>query len=161
MHAHHFVAFVFDRDLAFAVRPQPLEFAGLAQQVLASSDRLGTPADQQGEWSLDAADPFERDLRTLTAPEQEVRIREILHGTVSSGSVDWPAEWKPALGTRTFARELRRAVAHARRWGWEPDDLCREARASGGPGGDGVGRVRGRVGGGVAFFAERVPIRSG
>jgi superfamily I DNA/RNA helicase len=114
--------------------------AGLAQQVLTSSDRLGRPADHRGEWSLDAADPFERDLRTLTAPEQEVRIREILDGTVSSGSVDWPAEWKPALGTRTFARELRRAVAHARRWGWEPEVLCREARASGDPGWYAVGQ---------------------
>lgn len=88
----------------------------------------------------DLVDEGHATVRTLTAPEQEMRIREILLGTVESGSVDWPAERKPALGTRTFARQLRRAVAHARRTGWEPADLCREARGSGDPGWFAVGQ---------------------
>ena len=69
-----------------------------------------------------------------------MRVREILQGTAASGSVDWPAEWKPALGTRTFARQLRRAVAHARRLGWEPDALIGEARSGGDAGWVAVGQ---------------------
>jgi superfamily I DNA/RNA helicase/RecB family exonuclease len=69
--------------------------------------------------------------RLLTAPEQELRVRELLAGSASSGSVDWPAEWKPAITTRGFARQLRRAVSHVRRLGWEPADLAREAERLG------------------------------
>lgn len=65
--------------------------------------------------------------RILTAPEQEMRVRELLRGSVETGSVAWPAEWKPALATRAFAGRLRRCIAHARRLGWEAGDLARLA----------------------------------
>ncbi len=106
---------------------------GLAQQVL-----LGTPLGAAAAHRAPAAPPDEDGpLRILTAPEQELRIREVLAGAPDTG---WPAEWKDAVGTRSFARQLRRAVAHARRWGWEPDDLQRVARDSGDDGWLGVSR---------------------
>ncbi len=109
--------------------PAVTTVAGLAQQVLAGTGPLGVLPQQAVPSAIDTDDlgRAAADLRTLTAPEQEMRIREILSGTQTSGSVDWPTDWKAALPTRTFARQLRRAVAHARRWGWEPDDLYREA----------------------------------
>ncbi len=97
--------------------PTVTTVAALAQSIIAD-DRIGPLSD---------AEP----VRTLTAPEQEARIREILTGTVDSGSVDWPTEWKPALPTRSFARSVRRAVARARRCGWEPDRLREVAEACG------------------------------
>lgn len=109
-------------DLLDGVLPPVVTVAGLATRELGAVgwDELGSERD------ADAARP-----RVLTAPEQEARIREILQGT--AGSVDWPAEWKPALGTRSFARRLRRAVAHARRLGWDPPDLQRVGRERGDP----------------------------
>ncbi|MFN8127056.1 MAG: ATP-dependent DNA helicase [Candidatus Nanopelagicales bacterium] len=80
-----------------------------------------------------AADPDDGP-RLLTAPEQEARVRELLTGSLTESpgrAVDWPAEWKPALGTRAFARLLRRCLAQARRTGWDPEDLRREATAVG------------------------------
>src|SRR5690606_24276293 len=42
--------------------------------------------------------------RLLTAPEQDVVVRELLAGTAES--VTWPDELKEARGTRGFAREV-------------------------------------------------------
>lgn len=66
--------------------------------------------------------------RVLTAPEQELRLREILRGS-SSG---WGA-LNEAIGTRAFARELRDLVARARQRGLDPVDLERFGREDGRP----------------------------
>jgi len=61
------------------------------------------------------------DLRLLAAPEQEYRVRELL---AVSGATHWPAELRPALGTRGFAAQVRAAIARARQLGLEPEDLA-------------------------------------
>ncbi len=74
--------------------------------------------------------------RVLTGPEQELRVRELLDGTLTTAGneVEWPPEWKPALPTRSFARVLRRCLAQARRTGWDPRDLRAAAVAANDPG---------------------------
>lgn len=75
--------------------------------------------------------------RLLTAPEQEVRIRELLAGArpeeadteLDANEFRWPTEWSAAIGTRAFARQLRRAVSHVRVNGWEPAELATAAEA--------------------------------
>lgn len=57
--------------------------------------------------------------RLLTAPEQELRMREVLAGT----TMEWPAPVARAVHTRLFARELREVLTRARQLGMEPEDL--------------------------------------
>ena len=47
--------------------------------------------------------------RLLSAPEQDLTIRELLEGAAQL----WPAELRPALGTRAFAGELRDLLLRA------------------------------------------------
>ncbi len=47
--------------------------------------------------------------RLLNGPEQDLVIRDLLAG----GGVDWPADLRPALGTRGFAAELRDLLLRA------------------------------------------------
>lgn len=125
------------RDLPGAA-PAITTVTGLAQQILAGG--AATTGHAAGATGVVAADdPDVEPLRVLTAPEQELVIREVLAGTVAAGpagpgEVAWPPEWKAALPTRSFARQVRRAVARARRLGWEPDELLAEADALGDPG---------------------------
>ena len=70
------------------------------------------------------------DLRLLAAPEQEYRVRELLAG---SGAAHWPADLRPALGTRGFAAQVRAAIARARQLGLEPEDLAAFGDAAGRP----------------------------
>lgn len=65
--------------------------------------------------------------RLLSAPEQEFRVRELLVGW---GAGHWPAELAAALGTRGFAREVRAALARARQFGLDPEDLAAAGRAA-------------------------------
>jgi superfamily I DNA/RNA helicase/RecB family exonuclease len=69
-------------------------------------------------------------LRLLSAPEQDVVVRELLQR--HEESVPWPAELDRALETRGFAREVQTVLARAREKGMESDDLValgtREAR---------------------------------
>lgn len=58
--------------------------------------------------------------RLLTAPEQEFRIRELLAG---GGRGRWPESLTDAVGTRSFARQVRAALARARQLGLDPADL--------------------------------------
>lgn len=62
--------------------------------------------------------------RVLTAPEQELRLREILAGSTGG----WGALGE-AVGTRAFTRELRDLVARSRQLGLDPVDLARFGRA--------------------------------
>ncbi len=59
--------------------------------------------------------------RVLTAPEQELRLREVLEGSAEP----WPADVREAIGTRVFTRELRDLVARARQLGLDPADVAR------------------------------------
>ncbi|MBI1378918.1 MAG: AAA family ATPase [Frankiales bacterium] len=77
------------------------------------------------------ADPvaYAEPLRLLSGPEQELRLRELLTGSVRDGRLDWPPELAAALGTRGLAAEVRAVVAQARALGLDPTDL--ESLASG------------------------------
>jgi superfamily I DNA/RNA helicase/RecB family exonuclease len=60
-------------------------------------------------------------LRLLSAPEQDVVVRELLRR--SPESVDWPPELDRALETRGFAREVQMVLSRAREKGLEADEL--------------------------------------
>ncbi|MGI8434200.1 MAG: ATP-dependent helicase [Nocardioidaceae bacterium] len=62
-------------------------------------------------------------LRLLSAPEQDVQLRELLSHSHAGGLVDWPAGLNRALATRGFAREVHAVLARARELGMEPADL--------------------------------------
>lgn len=61
------------------------------------------------------------DFRLLRAPEQELRIRELLEGLPDDF---WPAEYREAAPTRSFARQLREFLARARQRGLDPDQIA-------------------------------------
>jgi superfamily I DNA/RNA helicase/RecB family exonuclease len=67
------------------------------------------------------ADLYIAPLRLLSAPEQDVILRELLRETPES--VVWPASLRQALGTRGFAREVHAVLARAREHGLEPEAL--------------------------------------
>jgi superfamily I DNA/RNA helicase/RecB family exonuclease len=60
-------------------------------------------------------------LRLLSAPEQDVVVRELLKR--SPESVTWPPELDRALETRGFAREVQMVLSRAREKGMEGSDL--------------------------------------
>ncbi|MBA2444350.1 MAG: ATP-dependent helicase [Nocardioidaceae bacterium] len=72
-------------------------------------------------------------LRLLSAPEQDVVLRELLTHSRESGKTQWPASLERALGTRGFAREVHAVLARARERGLEPADLTRIGHESGRP----------------------------
>ena len=77
----------------------------------------------------------------VSAPEQDVRIRELLLGSAPTPSVtgdvstaiDWPRGLYPALRTRGMARELQAVLARARCIGLDPDELAAIGRRDGQP----------------------------
>lgn len=68
-----------------------------------------------------------RELRLLTAPEQEFRLREVLAG-MNPGVARWPDDLAAAVGTRSFAAELRAVFARARQLAMDPEDLIEAGR---------------------------------
>lgn len=72
-------------------------------------------------------------LRLLSAPEQDVVLRELLTNSRETGKADWPASLERALGTRGFAREVHAVLSRARERGLEPADLARIGHGSGRP----------------------------
>jgi superfamily I DNA/RNA helicase/RecB family exonuclease len=60
-------------------------------------------------------DLYEAPLRLLSAPEQDVVLRELLHD--HEESVRWPESLSRALGTRGFAREVHAVLGRAREKG--------------------------------------------
>jgi superfamily I DNA/RNA helicase/RecB family exonuclease len=67
------------------------------------------------------ADLYIAPLRLLSAPEQDVILRELLRETPES--VAWPASLRHALGTRGFAQEVHAVLGRAREHGLEPEAL--------------------------------------
>ena len=76
-----------------------------------------------------ASDPtqFADPIRLLSAPEQELRIAEVLLGATDMGRITWPAEFGPALRTRGFTREIADFLGRARSFGLDPEALHRLA----------------------------------
>src|SRR3954464_5619268 len=67
------------------------------------------------------AELYEAPLRLLSAPEQDVVLRELL--TDHPESVAWPQSLARALGTRGFAREVHAVLSRAREKGLDGDQL--------------------------------------
>ena len=73
------------------------------------------------------ADPDDALPVLLTAPEQEFRIRELLRGWRGL----WPEELEAAVGTRSFAGQVRAVLARARQLGLDPDQVADAGAAAG------------------------------
>ena len=80
------------------------------------------------------------DWRLLTAPEQEFRVRELLACQVGDR---WPAELRPALTTKGFARQVRAVLARARQLGLDPADVTELGEQAGLPAWRAVGEFFG------------------
>jgi superfamily I DNA/RNA helicase/RecB family exonuclease len=78
-------------------------------------------------------DAFNDPLRLLSAPEQDIRLRELLAGSRASGKVSWPPSMQAALRTKGLAAEVRTALARARELGLEPVDLVGAGNAANRP----------------------------
>jgi superfamily I DNA/RNA helicase/RecB family exonuclease len=70
-------------------------------------------------------------LRLLSAPEQDVVVRELLQRHAES--VPWPPELDRALETRGFAREVQMVLSRAREKGMESDELVALGQREGRP----------------------------
>src|SRR3954469_7151843 len=77
------------------------------------------------------AELYEAPLRLLSAPEQDVVLRELL--TDHPESVTWPDSLARALGTRGFARGGPTVPARAREKGLDGEELRRLGEAEGLP----------------------------
>ena len=77
------------------------------------------------------ADLYEAPLRLLSAPEQDVVLRELL--TDHPESVTWPESLTRALDTRGFAREVHAVLSRAREKGLDGVELAALGRAEGVP----------------------------
>ncbi len=70
-------------------------------------------------------------LRLLSAPEQDVVLRELLQDHPES--IRWPGELRHALGTRGFAREVHAVLSRAREKGLDGEELQRLGETNGLP----------------------------
>ena len=69
------------------------------------------------------AELYVEPLRLLSAPEQDVVLRELL--TDDADPVTWPPSLRAALGTRGFAREVHAVLSRAREKGLDGEALTR------------------------------------
>ncbi|MBM7515739.1 ATP-dependent helicase [Nocardioides nitrophenolicus] len=72
---------------------------------------------------------YEAPLRLLSAPEQDVVLRELLADHPES--VRWPERFRQAMATRGFAREVHAVLGRAREKGLDGDELLRLGEAEG------------------------------
>jgi superfamily I DNA/RNA helicase/RecB family exonuclease len=66
---------------------------------------------------------YDAPLRLLSAPEQDVVLRDLLHDTPEA--VRWPESLRRAMGTRGFADEVRTVLSRAREKGLDGPGLRR------------------------------------
>ena len=74
---------------------------------------------------------YDAPLRLLSAPEQDVVLRELLTGHPES--VSWPSGLRRAVGTRGFAREVHAVLSRAREKGLDGPSLRALGEAEGVP----------------------------
>jgi superfamily I DNA/RNA helicase/RecB family exonuclease len=78
--------------------------------------------------AFEKQDLYSEPLRLLSAPEQDVQLRELLEYPGAAGAPVWPEGLRAALGTRGFAAEVQTVLARAREKGLDPEDLVRIGR---------------------------------
>ncbi|MEP6651464.1 MAG: UvrD-helicase domain-containing protein, partial [Lapillicoccus sp.] len=79
------------------------------------------------------AELYAAPLRLLSAPEQDVRLRDLLRHSGETGLAAWPAVLDKALSAKGFAREVHAVLSRARELGLEPADLRRTGLDAGRP----------------------------
>ena len=67
----------------------------------------------------------------LSAPEQDVRIREMLHDPLGTGRIRWPRDLEAAVAARGMAPELARMLAQVRALGMDPEELAEAGQRQG------------------------------
>jgi superfamily I DNA/RNA helicase/RecB family exonuclease len=67
--------------------------------------------------------PDSHQPRLLSGAEEDVRIRDLIMGSVHDESITWPEDLLAALPTLGFANEVRAVLSRARRFGLQPADL--------------------------------------
>ncbi len=75
------------------------------------------------------AELYDAPLRLLSAPEQDVVLRELLHDHPES--VRWPERFRQAMATRGFAREVHAVLGRAREKGLDGEELRRLGETEG------------------------------
>lgn len=100
----------------------------LAADAAQTSPRITTVHGLALGWLREFATDEDGSWHLLRAPEQELRIRELLEAL---GTGFWPAELADAVPTRGFARQVREVLARARQLSLDPADVARIAAEQG------------------------------
>ena len=79
--------------------------------------------------------------RLLSGAEEDVRIRELLLGAVTDGTIDWPDDLAGAIPTLGLANEVRAVLARAKALGLSPEQLGRIGARSGRPAWQALGEL--------------------
>ena len=89
----------------------------------------------------ETADDYLLSPRLMSGAEEDVRIRELLLGSVEDGVIEWPDDLAAALSTLGFANEVRAVLARAAGQGITPDRLREIAASSGIPAWSAIGHL--------------------
>ncbi|MDQ6649204.1 MAG: UvrD-helicase domain-containing protein, partial [Actinomycetota bacterium] len=100
--------------------------------------RLGVTVATPAAWTFHAfcyalvraygdAQPGSPPVRLLSAPEQDVVVRDLLSGSAELDTVPWPLQLRASLRTRGLAEEVRGVLARCREVGLEPTGLAQLA----------------------------------
>lgn len=95
----------------------------------------------------ETADDYLISPRLMSGAEEDVRIRELLLGSVEDGVIEWPDDLTGALSTLGFANEVRAVIARATGQGIAPQRLREIAASSASPRGmrSVISRARSRM----------------
>lgn len=89
----------------------------------------------------ETADDYLITPRLMSGAEEDVRIRELLLGSVEDGVIEWPDDLAGALSTLGFANEVRAVIARATGQGLTPERLREIAESSGIPAWSAIGHL--------------------
>lgn len=67
-------------------------------------------------------------LKLLSGPEQEIRLHELLINSIKDKTINWPEEFKSAVGTFGLTQQVRNLLARIRSLGMDPSDLTELGR---------------------------------
>lgn len=89
----------------------------------------------------ETADDYLISPRLMSGAEEDVRIRDLLLGSVEDGVIEWPDDLAAALSTLGFANEVRAVIARAAGQGITPERLRDIAESSGIPAWSAIGHL--------------------